>query len=246
MVPHERNPAYSRPPVASALGRSGATTAHLRLPFGVPHALFGVARVLFGVPHMRFGVLRLLFGVPHMRFGVALQGKSPGFRQSGPKRSTPNGKRSTPNGKPAAGSCLRWPMFSHEIRIPRRLPYAKSPHPPRGCGLAVATGGELGIRTPDTRCGVYSLSRRAPSASRSALRNSAAYDNARPSVHASKILPFHNPHALQELLREKRLVNHDIVRMGTHQLPRKHRGELRRAAGPRIGRNPGSRGQTAQ
>ena len=32
------------------------------------------------------------------------------------------------------------------------------------------SGGELGIRTPDTLWGVYSLSRRAPSASRSALR----------------------------------------------------------------------------
>ena len=34
------------------------------------------------------------------------------------------------------------------------------------------TGGELGIRTPDSLWGEYSLSRRAPSASRSALRNS--------------------------------------------------------------------------
>ena len=35
---------------------------------------------------------------------------------------------------------------------------------------ALKSGGELGIRTPDTLWGVYSLSRRAPSASRSALR----------------------------------------------------------------------------
>ena len=36
----------------------------------------------------------------------------------------------------------------------------------------ISTGGELGIRTPEGLCGPYSLSRRAPSASRSALRNS--------------------------------------------------------------------------
>ena len=62
-----------------------------------------------------------------------------------------------------------------------RIPGArirKEPESASGFGLAASTGGELGIRTPDTRCGVYSLSRRAPSASRSALRNSADYDSA--------------------------------------------------------------------
>ncbi len=41
--------------------------------------------------------------------------------------------------------------------------------PERGAHT-LKSGGELGIRTPDTLWGVYSLSRRAPSASRSALR----------------------------------------------------------------------------
>ena len=76
------------------------------------------------------------------------------------------------------------------VRIPSAR-IRKEPESASGFGLAASTGGELGIRTPDTRCGgelgirtpdtrcgVYSLSRRAPSASRSALRNSADYDSA--------------------------------------------------------------------
>lgn len=45
----------------------------------------------------------------------------------------------------------------------KRAPWAR---------FSILTGGELGIRTPEGLCGPYSLSRRAPSASRSALRNS--------------------------------------------------------------------------
>jgi hypothetical protein len=48
-----------------------------------------------------------------------------------------------------------------------------STRPPRdNLGSAEQSGGELGIRTPDRACALYSLSRRAPSASRSALRTS--------------------------------------------------------------------------
>ena len=46
----------------------------------------------------------------------------------------------------------------------------------------ILTGGELGIRTPEGLCGPYSLSRRAPSASRSALRNSRSIVTKQPKL----------------------------------------------------------------
>ncbi len=57
----------------------------------------------------------------------------------------------------------------HGFCFPFPQPRAYKKRPERGAHT-LKSGGELGIRTPDTLWGVYSLSRRAPSASRSALR----------------------------------------------------------------------------
>ena len=77
----------------------------------------------------------------------------------------------------ACGACgLRWktaPPFP-QLRTPNgvRIHGAATKKRASWARFLISTGGELGIRTPEGLCGPYSLSRRAPSASRSALRNS--------------------------------------------------------------------------
>ena len=64
--------------------------------------------------------------------------------------------------------------------IARRTGTRKSPPRDARDGLE-QSGGELGIRTPDRICILYSLSRRAPSASRSALHE--VLENDTPQRH---------------------------------------------------------------
>ena len=75
------------------------------------------------------------------------------------------------------GPCaLRWQSAFALFAAPRSLGFestrGQQKSEPQGLASCNQTGGELGIRTPDSLWGEYSLSRRAPSASRSALRNS--------------------------------------------------------------------------
>ena len=91
--------------------------------------------------------------------------------------------------------------------------------PPRGGATGPSrSGGELGIRTPDRICILYSLSRRAPSASRSALQS--VPKNNTPQSADSQLLT--KP-------CKKILVYDDVLRVRGDRLPGEGADKLRRA-----------------
>ena len=92
-----------------------------------------------------------------------------------------------------------WRLFAHGLQTLSRLlnaralsgsnpqpPFSAQKRAPNGTLLQIRTGGELGIRTPDALLVAYSLSRRAPSASRSALRNSRSIVTKQPRMGKRK------------------------------------------------------------